>query len=139
MLRFTALLFAVLPIAALSNPVSAQTAIDDDAAGPALFEATCGGCHGLGGEGDGPLAALLTVPVPDITTLAAENDGEFPMLDVIHVIDGRSGLRGHESAMPVFGNLYTMRQRLESEDFDAVIETRGRVLVIAEYLQSIQK
>ncbi|WP_366141711.1 c-type cytochrome [uncultured Boseongicola sp.] len=57
----------------------------------------CAACHGVSGTGDGPMVEFMSVKVPDLSLLAARNDGDFPMLDVIQTIDGRTGvrLRGH--------------------------------------------
>jgi hypothetical protein len=66
----------------------------------------CASCHGIAGQGNGPLAEFMTVTVPDLTRISQENDGVFPMLQVIQIIDGRTGVRGHGSAMPVWGSRY---------------------------------
>ena len=100
----------------------------------------CATCHGAGAKGDGPLTELLTVVVPDLTGLSAANDGEFPLLRVIHIIDGRSGLRAHEGPMPVYGAEF--RSELQPElGISGAVEPliRGRVLSIAEYVASLQE
>lgn len=105
--------------------------------GEQLYMTYCATCHGEAGDGEGPLGGLLTVNVPDITQLTENNHGAgFPMLQVIHVIDGRSGMRAHEGPMPFFGELFF------SEDYgpygsEAVI--RGQTLSLALYLESIQQ
>jgi hypothetical protein len=63
----------------------------------------CASCHGIAGQGNGPLAEFMTVTVPDLTRISQANDGVFPMLQVIQIIDGRTGVRGHGSEMPVWG------------------------------------
>jgi len=116
-------------------PALAQGGGDNDV-GEQSFKAYCANCHGESATGDGPLSKLLTVDVADITQLTANNDGVFPMLDVIHVIDGRSGLRGHEGPMPVYGEYFS------SDDYGpygSETVVRGRMLSIALYLESIQK
>lgn len=99
---------------------------------------SCATCHGVDGTSNTPFGDLMTVAPPDLTTLAADNDGVFPMLQVIHMIDGRSGLRGHGSEMPIWGDRYA-----ESADmagtYGAELIVRGRVLELAEYLASIQQ
>lgn len=108
--------------------------------GQHYYTQSCAECHGDLAKGGGPLAKLLTVEVPGLTTLAKDNDGEFPLLRVIHVIDGRSGLRAHGAPMPAYGNLF--RRELESPMSmmgGAEPLIRGRVLSIAEYLISIQE
>ncbi|OSQ53311.1 c-type cytochrome [Marivita geojedonensis] len=100
----------------------------------------CAGCHGESGMGQGPLAELLTIDVPDLTTLSARNDGKFPMLDVIHVIDGRMGVRAHGGAMPIWGLIFKENAAGDSGLLGgAEAIARGRMLSIAYYLESIQK
>jgi len=105
--------------------------------GKVLYDQYCSACHGFSGKGGGELTDILNVEVPQLTGLAKANDGEFPMLRVIHVIDGRSGLRAHKGPMPVFGEIFMA----ETEDrlMGSIIETRGRILSIASYLESIQE
>ncbi|MCO4848353.1 MAG: c-type cytochrome [Yoonia sp.] len=113
-----------------------------DEIGKAEYMNTCATCHGEGAAGDGPLAELMTVPVPPLTGLSAANDGAFPMLEVIQTIDGRSGTRGHGYPMPIWG----ARFRSEISDADSAginygTETivRARMLSLALYLESIQQ
>lgn len=98
----------------------------------------CASCHGETGMGAGPLSELMTVEVPSLTTLSADNDGKFPMLEVIHTIDGRQGTRGHGYPMPVWGDRFTASLE-NSTPFGAEAVVRGRVLSIAYYLESIQQ
>lgn len=132
MTRFTKIL-AAAGLAAL--PALAQA----DDAGKAEYDAACASCHGAAGMGAGPLAQLMTVPVPDLTKISANNDGVFPMLDVIHVIDGRTGVRGHGYPMPVWGTRFKAEVVEAAGPYGAEIIVRGRVLSLAYYLESIQE
>ncbi len=119
--------------------LTAQAGLADEM-GKSDFMEGCAGCHGESGMGQGPLADLLNVAVPDLTTLSAKNDGKFPMLDVIHIIDGRTGVRAHGGAMPIWGSIFKTQAEGESAFYggsEAI--TRGRILSIAYYLESIQK
>lgn len=109
-----------------------------DSAGEAEFLENCVMCHGAAGMGNGPLAEIMTVPVPDLTKISERNDGDFPTLKIIHIIDGRSGLRGHGSNMPVWGSEFTV-DSTSVGDFGPTLATRGRILSIVYYLESIQK
>lgn len=112
--------------------------VQADELGKSEYMGACATCHGKSGKGDGPFAELLTIKVPALTGLSAANDGEFPMLKVIQTIDGRQGVRGHGTPMPVWGNRFS--QELEAEGpygGEAII--RGRILSIAYYLESIQE
>lgn len=106
MLR-TTLVSTVLFITLCGTGASAQQAD----VGQDLFEQYCATCHGLSGAGDGPLTVYLTEKVSDLTILAENNDGAFPMLKVIHIIDGRTGLRGHGGPMPTYGDIFEAEER----------------------------
>ena len=109
-----------------------------DEIGQAEYMNACAVCHGSMGKGAGSLAPLLTVPVPDLTDLSAQNDGEFPMLKVIMIVDGRTGVRGHGGPMPVWGDRFGA-QAGDIGTYATELEVRGRVLSIAQYLESIQR
>lgn len=119
----------------LAGPAVAQGAD----IGAALYGDYCAACHGASGKGDGDMANLMTIPAPNLTLLAANNDGKFPMLKVIHVIDGRTGLRGHGAPMPVFGRVFASSEPGSANPYGSVLEVRGRVLSLAMYLESIQE
>ncbi|OSQ52193.1 hypothetical protein MGEO_06205 [Marivita geojedonensis] len=122
-----------------STLLAGSLAVAQDAdVGKSTYEQYCATCHGMSGAGDGPLTEIMTTSVPDLTTLAASNDGAFPMLDVIHIIDGRTGLRAHGGPMPVYGALFDEESHSNSAYGD-VLYTRGKMLSVAYYLESIQK
>lgn len=132
----------VLPcmFAALSGPALA------DEAGKAAFQENCAVCHGEAGKGDGYLAQYLNVPLPDLTTIKSRNNDEFPMLDVIHIVDGRTGVRGHGDGpplaggeMPIWGEVFKNELAGMAGPYGAETIIRGRVLSIAYYLESIQE
>lgn len=105
--------------------------------GAALYGEWCAACHGASGMGDGDMAGVMTIPAPNLTILSQGNDGVFPMLAVIHSIDGRSGLRAHGGAMPIFGSVFSTAEA--GNPYGSVLEARGRVLSLALYLESMQK
>ena len=110
--------------------------------GESLYNQYCSTCHGADGGGEGPLTEIMLEKPSDLRLLAANNpaeEGVFPMLRVIHVIDGRTGLRAHGGSMPTYGALFMAETIDEMEDMGAVLETRGRVLSLAMYLESIQQ
>lgn len=124
-------------IAAVLLAMVASTALADDI-GEAAYMDNCASCHGTAGDGDGPLASLLTVPVPPLNTLAQQNGGSFPMLLVVHTIDGRNDKRGHGSRMPVWGTEFKA-DALVARSPAADLAARGKILSVAYYLESIQK
>lgn len=134
-MRILTILFA-LASGLTALPAPAQT----PDIGGVLFDQYCSGCHGETGVGDGPVAQYLTVPPANLTQLAAKNGGQFPMLQVIHVIDGRSGVRGHASQMPLFGDVFMAAGGpADPRTLQNVLDTRGKMLSLAMYLETLQK
>ncbi|MGP6086794.1 c-type cytochrome [Antarctobacter jejuensis] len=117
----------------------ATAAFSEDDAGRYEYMVACAGCHGESGLGDGPLAGLLNIETPNLTTLAAEKgDGTFPFEYVVWMVDGRKIIRAHGSAMPIWGERYltsATSERGESADMVA----KGRILSLVYYLESIQQ
>ena len=132
----TVLSFSVI-LAATAAPVIAQSSD----VGAALYEQFCQSCHGLAGDGQGPVAQFLNVPPPNLTTIAARNDGEFPMLQVIQTIDGRNIIGPHGGAMPMWGAVFSgdMGETMQTYGYGTVLEARGRLMSLAMYLESIQQ
>lgn len=126
---------AVFAVCSLQSSVLA----DEVELGARLYQESCSGCHGASGKGGGELSQLLSIQTPALTGLTAANDGKFPMLDVIHIIDGRSGVRAHGGPMPIYGSLYSASSVTAGSDYGSVIEVRGRILSLAMYLEAIQE
>lgn len=129
--------FAAATIAA-SALMAAPVAQAQDA-GKQEFAFNCATCHGESGRGDGEMARFLNVPTPDLTALSKGNDGEFPLLRVIHIIDGREGLGPHGTMMPIWGERFTASAVAETGIYGAEVIARGRILSLAMYLESIQQ
>lgn len=107
--------------------------------GAMLYADHCAACHGATGMGDGDMADVVNIPSPNLTLLARNNDGVFPMLDVLHVIDGRSGTRAHGGVMPLWGRVFSDEIGDQAGPYGSVLEVRGRVLSLAKYIESIQQ
>ena len=123
-------------IALLATPAVA----DEHADGAQLYQQHCVACHGATATGDGPMAALLRVPVADLTGIAARNGGIFPLTDVVRIIDGRQERQGHGAGapMPVFGPSPGGGSAVIDGPDGSVIETTGSILALARYLESLQ-
>lgn len=106
------------------------------------FKTHCAACHGTDAKGNGSEAYNLEVAPPDLTLLARNNAGVFPVDHVLDVIDGRARIKSHGlREMPVWGKRYAASA---AEDFaDSPYEQeafiRGRVLILADYLRRIQQ
>ena len=133
-MRFVPLiLFALLGLPALADG-SAQAE-----AGRAVYLAACATCHGEAGRGDGPMSAYLTLPVPDLTGIAARRGGDFAWLSIVHIVDGRSGLRGHGGPMPIFGAVFQGDTAAADAPDGTPVITSARVLAVVAWLATIQK
>jgi len=129
---------AALAAACLAGFGSAAVA-QDMSAGKQEYDAACAICHGESGKGMGPMAPLLNIDVPDLTHLAAKNEGEFPYLQVFLVVDGRSGVRGHGETMPIWGERFSISAEEDFGVYGAEIVTRGRITVLVDYIESLQE
>lgn len=110
------------------------------------YVVACAGCHGDSGKGDGPIAQLIDVSTPDLTQLSRHFGGSFPFRNTLLLIDGRNDIRAHGSEMPVWGDRYMSSAEdvamdrfpgMSAEVAQAI--TRGRLLSLVYYLESIQE
>ena len=106
-------------------------------AGQQYFVRYCSACHGMTGRGDGPAAPALRTPPADLTRLAQRRGGHFPVAEIAAFIDGRTVVPAHGSReMPVWGERFGEMGGGGSVGEEVV---RGNLLVLIEYLQSIQQ
>lgn len=106
--------------------------------GVEMYEQLCASCHGLAGQGDGPVASLIKSGVPDLTRIAYRDGGEFPAEDVRRTIDGRYDRPAHGPRdMPVWGWQFydstSTNDPAERARVDSMIDR------LVEYVRSIQK
>ena len=104
--------------------------------GSEFYQRYCASCHGLDGKGDGPAASALKAPPADLTRIAARRGGKFPDGEIARFVDGRFAPSAHGSReMPVWGESFgaSIPDAGVSEEV-----VRGRILVLVEYLKSIQ-
>lgn len=124
-------------LVAACSTVPPQRKTVSEMPGMEMYQTFCASCHGVGGKGDGPVAPLVKIGVPDLTRLAQRDGGEFPTEDVRRIIDGRFDRPAHGPRdMPVWGwqfyNSTSMDDANERARVDALI---GRLV---DYLRSIQ-
>jgi mono/diheme cytochrome c family protein len=139
----TILLWALVSILLYSASAAAQTKTTSprqyeqliySVKGPDLFRAHCAACHGPEGKGDGPVASDLRTKPADLTALARNNGGKFPIERVRKFILGEDpSLPSHGTReMPVWGPIF--HQIEEDQDFGSV-----RVQNLIKYLETIQQ
>jgi mono/diheme cytochrome c family protein len=107
------------------------------ASGKPTYDRYCASCHGRGGKGDGGAVSLLTVKPADLTLLSKKNGGTYPFWRVYGTIDGREEVKGHgTSDMPMWGQEFRQEAGGGALSQSA---TRGRILELVYYLESIQE
>ena len=128
--RLAASLFILaLPVSVLASAT--------DSPGRAAYLRYCGACHGPDGKGDGVAGTFMRPKPIDLTQIAKRNDGTFPFAHVTAQIDGTQTTRAHgDPAMRVWGQVFK-----DESSWDAAQRTdvRGKLLVIADYVQTIQE
>jgi mono/diheme cytochrome c family protein len=129
-LKAASLALALMPMSALAQ---------DADQGGALYQWYCASCHGMAGDGAGPMAPVLLVPPTDLRQLSAASGGTFPLLRVVQRIDGSDPLVSHGSDMPVFGPLFQGNEvALKTASGQPVLMGRA-VADLVLYLQEIQE
>lgn len=134
----------------LSVPIPALgEAAGEDA--KATYARYCSSCHGIDGKGNGPIAPDLKTKPTDLTQIAKNAGGDFPAMKVMQSIDGSAAVRGHGSAeMPVWGERFSIEaaapmnpeaatgRATQTPKLEDRLTARGKILMITEYLRSIQ-
>jgi mono/diheme cytochrome c family protein len=101
--------------------------------GARIFQNYCASCHGVNGNGDGPVAPALKAKVPLLTTLAQRNGGMFPADRLRRIIAGDDVSATHGSReMPIWGPIF--HQVEYDQDLGYV-----RLQNVTEYLNTIQQ
>jgi len=107
----------------------------DSTLGARTYNTHCASCHGMLGEGDGPVAGVMQVSVPNLRTLERRNGGEFPTDAVAGFIDGRNLPVAHGyRVMPVWGDVFDTTSRLVED----APEARARIAAVVDYLRELQ-
>ena len=134
----------MLSALSMNGAVYAQDDIDTKF-GRRHFLQYCASCHGETGKGDGRTAKILPKPPTDLSKLAKNNNGVFPIARVFAVIDGRIQVIVHgPRQMPVWGDIFTQglkermaRDYMSKEMLDAIVRTR--ILTLVEYISTLQE
>jgi mono/diheme cytochrome c family protein len=106
--------------------------------GEDLYLSLCAVCHGKSGLGDGHAAPALAKTVPNLTTLAANNNGVFPREQVERSIAGKSRVVAHGTLdMPIWGQVFE-DVRPDWKTFRRKAFANQRVYNLTEYLATIQ-
>jgi mono/diheme cytochrome c family protein len=131
---------AALFAAVLAPPARAE----DRDLGRITYNLHCASCHGAGGAGDGPMAAFLSVPPADLTTIQARNGGVFPFSRVYRIIETGEANEIHAaSPMPAWGEeLLTetlILQGIEIAPARREAFVRSRILALIDHIAQLQR
>jgi mono/diheme cytochrome c family protein len=118
---------------ARAGGASDEAAKDKIAKGRIVYLRYCVSCHGKDARGGGSLAKDLSVPVPDLTTLATRSGGVYPGDRVVRIITRGNEVRGHGTAdMPAWGPAFNRTDGIETAVDEAIRS-------LALYLGSVQR
>jgi mono/diheme cytochrome c family protein len=128
-----ALLTATLLVGCAHERVVDPTA---DYSGQRLYETYCSACHGLDGNGNGPVQPFTATQAPQLTRLAARNGGSFPAERVFHTIDGQFETPPPNTRhMPIWGYELFAGEGDDEAAHQKVLDVEHRIV---KYLESIQ-
>jgi mono/diheme cytochrome c family protein len=136
-MKLGVLVLLVLTLTAACATTSTRERDVRELSGMELYERLCSSCHGVSGRGDGPIASLIAIGVPDLTRIAHRDGGEFPAEDVRLTIDGRWDRRAHGARdMPVWG--WQLYDTSATNDADERARVTSMIDRLVDYLRSIQ-
>jgi mono/diheme cytochrome c family protein len=127
-----ALLFSTVPISmAQEQPPKKTDNAPLQLTGGQIFQSYCAPCHGKDAKGNGPMAAVLKVPPPDLTTLSKSHGGKFPVDYAGTVVKNGVNVPAHGTAeMPIWGATFT--------DYRTHQLVTLRISELTRYLESLQ-
>ncbi len=118
----------LVPVAVLLTACAMPNEMPVASDGAKIFAANCVACHGADARGGAG---------PDLTAIAARNDGAFPRARMLSVIDGYSKDAHEGRAMPEFGA--SLSGETVPVDIDGTLTPTPRDLAaLLAYLESIQ-
>ncbi len=105
--------------------------------GRILYLTYCQSCHGLAGRGDGPVAAWLRQPPPDLTRLWERYGTPLDRERLAEYIDGRWLVDVHGTReMPLWGSEFFVDAPPMAPSLEG--DKRHLLRVLAEYLETLQ-
>lgn len=128
-------LFSTAALVVLSSSGFAQDAV----IGQESFQKYCAACHGIEARGDGPMASILVQKPANLRTLAALNNGTFPITRVVMRIDGRDPLVAHGSMMPIYGHIFDGTDTPLKAETGQPIMTNQATVDLVTYLSTLQE
>jgi mono/diheme cytochrome c family protein len=140
-----------LMIAGLAAGAAGAAQAEDLDIGKSEFQSSCASCHGTDGKGKGPVSEQLKIPPSDLTMLAKNNNGVFPINAIYQTIDGSKTVSAHGTRdMPIWGERFNPIVSLPhyvdpsywkkaGPEQSPEIVVRTRILAVIDYLNRIQQ
>jgi len=133
---FSAFLYVVTAVGAKDHSPVEQTQFPSGyvPSGETMYKQYCSACHGADGKGGGPVASVLKIPPPDLTTLALRHGGKFPYEYVSSVLRFGPGVFAHGSSdMPTWGPIFNFIDKYNERS------VQQRIMNLTGYLASLQQ
>lgn len=103
--------------------------------GREMYAKYCASCHGVAGKGDGPAAPAFKHPPTNLTRLATNNGGKFPIDSVVYTLKFGPSAPAHGNIqMPIWNNIFREMNWYSMDDSIPQIRTR----VLTEYIKTLQ-
>ena len=106
--------------------------------GEHLYQNLCAACHNSDGTGNGTASDALRIGAPDLTRIAASDDGVFPHKKIEQLIANNALQKEHaKNAMPAWEQQF-LYVRTGLSSFQREAYARNRIHVLTEHLESLQ-
>jgi mono/diheme cytochrome c family protein len=138
-------------ITSLTAGLTAAAQAEDFDIGKSEFQSSCASCHGADAKGKGPVSDHLKIPPPDLTVLAKNNNGVFPVNAVYEIIDGLKTIPTHGTReMPIWGERFNpiinlphyvdpSYWKMSGPEQSPEVIVRTRILAVIDYLNRVQQ
>jgi mono/diheme cytochrome c family protein len=140
-----------LIITSLTAGFAAAAQAEDFDIGKSEFQSSCASCHGKDAKGKGPVSDQLKTPPPDLTVLAKNNNGIFPMNAIYETMYGSKTIPAHGTReMPIWGerfnpivglphNVDPFYWNMAGPERNPEVVVRTRILAVIDYLSRVQQ
>jgi mono/diheme cytochrome c family protein len=137
MRRLSTMAGFVLLLAPTIALAASQADHEDVARGRSDYLRLCASCHGVTGDGRGPVASVLRRPPADLRHLGERYGVPLQADRVAAFIDGRADVAAHGPRdMPVWGERFS---DVQVDGKTAQEVARERIAALIAYLNSIQE
>ena len=103
--------------------------------GKQMLVNSCAPCHGVNGQGNGPVASSLKQRPADLTILSRDNGGKFPYVHIHAILEfGATNPAHGTSLMPVWRPIFSQVDPETTQNADRLLRMNN----VIRYVASIQ-